>query len=74
MSMTQATLLQCTPVRVKRLSESFYSANGGVVREGQEVNPGDVKYMTWDRLKIGSDASKTFHAACWVLTRRDRKT
>ena len=33
MSMTQSSLLRCTPVRIKRLTESFYSANGSVVRE-----------------------------------------
>jgi hypothetical protein len=72
MAMTQTALLRCTPVRVKRLTESFYSANGSVVREGQMVNPRDVKYMTWDRVKTGSDASKAFNAACATLTRRNR--
>src|SRR4051812_22046429 len=28
MAMTQTALLRCTPVRIKRLTESFYSANG----------------------------------------------
>lgn len=74
MSMTQSALLRCTPVRIKRLSESFYSANGAVVREGPPVNPRDVPYMTWDRLKTGTDASKAFYAACALLTRRDRRT
>lgn len=71
-SMTQATLLRCTPVRVKRLTESFYSANGAVVREGAMVNPRDLQYMTWDRLRTGSDASKAFNAVCAMLKRRDR--
>jgi len=70
MSMTQATLLRCTPVRIKRLTESFYSANGAVVREGEMVNPRDVQYMTWDRLKTGSDGSKAFASACALLKRR----
>ena len=70
MSMTQATLLRCTPVRVKRLTESFYSANGAVVREGAMVNPSDVQYMTWDRLKTGTDASRAFNAACALLKKR----
>ncbi len=74
LSMTQSTLLRCTPVRVKRLTESFYSANGAVVREGAMVNPRDVQYMTWDRLRTGSDASKAFNAACALLTRRDRRS
>lgn len=70
MAMTQATLLRCTPVRVKRLTESFYSANGAVVREGSMVNPRDVQYMTWDRLKTGTDASKAFSSACSLLKRK----
>lgn len=73
MSMTQATLLRCTPVRVKRLTESFYSANGAVVREGATANPRDVQYMTWDRLRTGSDASRAFNAVCAMLIRRDRR-
>lgn len=70
MAMTQATLLRCTPVRVKRLTESFYSANGAVVREGSMVNPRDVQYMTWDRLKTGTDASKAYNSACTLLKRK----
>ena len=70
MSMTQATLLRCTPVRVKRLTESFYSANGAVVREAAMVNPRDVQYMTWDRLKTGTDASRAFNAACALLKKK----
>jgi hypothetical protein len=73
MSMTQSSLLRCTPVRIKRLTESFYSGNGAVVREGSPPKPGMVQYMTWDRLKIGTDASKAFNAACSMLTRRDRR-
>ena len=73
MSMTQSALLRCTPVRVKRLTESFYSANGSVVREGPTPNPRDVQYMTWDRVKTGTDASKAYNSACSLLTRRDRR-
>ena len=73
MSMTQSSLVRCTPVRIKRLTESFYSANGAVVREGSPPKPGMVQYMTWDRLKTGSDASKAYNAACSMLTRRDRR-
>ena len=73
MSMTQSSLLRCTPVRIKRLTESFYSANGSVVREGSQPNPRNIQYMTWDRLKTGSDASKAYNGACSLLTRRDRR-
>lgn len=73
MSMTETALIRCTPVRIKRLTESFYSANGAVVREGSAPNPRDVQYMSWDRIKTGTEASKTYNAACAILTKRDRK-
>lgn len=73
MSMTQSALLRCTPVRVKRLTESFYSAGGAVVREGSPPNPRDVRYITWDRVKTGTNASKAYNSACSLLTRRDRR-
>ncbi len=72
MSMTQTALLRCTPVRIKRLTESFYSANGAVVREGTPPNPRDVEYMTWDRIKTGTDGSQAYNAMCATLKKRDR--
>jgi len=72
MSMTQSSLIRCTPVRIKRLNESFYSANGSVVREGSTPSPRTVQYMTWDRLRTGSDASKAYNAACAMLKKRDK--
>ena len=71
-AMTEIALLRCTPVRIKRLTESFYAANGAVVKEGSMPNPRDVQYMTWDRFKPRSEGSKAFSAACATLTRRDR--
>ncbi|MEO7369109.1 MAG: surface-adhesin E family protein [Gemmatimonadaceae bacterium] len=73
MAMTQTALLRCTPVRIKRLTESFYSANGSVVREGSAPNPRDIQYMTWDRIRTGTDGSKAYNAMCAMLTRRDRQ-
>jgi hypothetical protein len=73
MSMTQTALVRCTPVRIKRLTESFYSANGAVVREGSSPNPRDVQYMNWDRIKTGSDGSKAYNAICAVVKKRDRR-
>jgi hypothetical protein len=72
MSMTQTALVRCTPVRIKRLTESFYSANGAVVREGSPPNPRDLQYMTWDRIRTGTDGSKAYSAMCAVLARRNR--
>jgi hypothetical protein len=73
MSMTQAALLRCTPVRIKRLTESFYSANGAVVREGSAPKASTVQYMTWDRIPTGSDASKAYNSICASLTRKNRR-
>ncbi len=72
MAMTEVALLRCTPVRIKRLTESFYAANGAVVREGSMPNPRDVRYMTWDRFKPRSEGSKAFSAVCATLVRRNR--
>lgn len=72
MAMTQTALVRCTPVRIKRLTESFYSANGSVVREGTAPNPRDIQYMTWDRIKTGTDGSKAYASMCALLKKRDR--
>ena len=73
MSMTETALIRCTPVRIKRLTESFYSANGAVVREGSAPNPRDVQYMSWDRIRTGTEASKTYNAACASTDKAGRK-
>ena len=70
MAMTEVALLRCTPVRIKRLTESFYAANGAVVREGSMPNPRDVRYMSWDRFKPRSEGSKAFSAVCATLARK----
>jgi hypothetical protein len=71
--MTQTALLRCTPMRIRRLTESFYSSTGAVVREGSMPDRGDIQYMTWDRLIPGSDGSRASTAICNLLTRRDRR-
>lgn len=73
MSMTQTALVRCAPVRIKRLNESFYAANGAVVGEGTPPHPRDVQYMTWDRLKAGTDGSRAMSQVCALLTRRERR-
>ena len=74
MSMTEVALLRCTPVRIKRLTESFYAANGAVVKEGTMPNARDVQYMAWDRFKPRSEGSRAFSAVCASLARRSRAT
>jgi hypothetical protein len=68
--MTEVALVKCTPVRVKRLTESFYSEGGAVVKEGTMPSPGEVQYMTWDRPKVRSDGAKAFSNVCAALAKR----
>lgn len=67
--MTEVALLRCTPVRIKRLTESFYGEGGAVVKEGTMPEPGEIQYMTWDRLKLRSDGARVFSNACSTLAR-----
>ena len=68
--MTEVALVKCTPVRVKRLTESFYSEGGAVVKEGTMPSPGEVQYMTWDRPKVRSDGAKAFSNVCAALAKK----
>lgn len=70
--MTEVALVRCTPVRIKRLTESFYAENGAVVREGSMPDPSHVQYMTWDRPKLRSDGARAFANVCSTLARRTR--
>lgn len=70
--MTEVALLRCTPVRIKRLTESFYAEGGAAVREGPMPSPGEVQYMTWDRLPVRSQGSKVFSNVCATMTRKFR--
>jgi hypothetical protein len=68
--MTETALVKCTPVRVKRLTESFYAEGGAVVREGSMPTPGEVQYMTWDRPKARSDGARAFANICAELAKK----
>lgn len=68
--MTEVALVKCTPVRVKRLTESFYAEGGAVVKEGSMPSPGEVQYMTWDRPKVRSDGAKAFSNVCAALAKK----
>jgi hypothetical protein len=68
--MTEVALVRCTPVRVKRLTESFYAEGGALVREGTMPSPGEVQYMTWDRPKLRSDGAAAFANVCATLAKR----
>jgi hypothetical protein len=71
-SMTEVALVRCTPVRVKRLTESFYADNGALVREGEMPDPSHVQYMTWDRPKLRSEGARAFANVCATLAKRTR--
>jgi hypothetical protein len=68
--MTEVALLRCTPVRIKRLTESFYADDGAAVREGTMPSPGEVQYMTWDRLPLRSEGARAFSNVCANLTKK----
>jgi len=70
--MTEVALVRCTPVRIKRLTESFYAENGAVVKEGSMPDPGQVQYMNWDRPKLRSDGARAFANVCATLAKRTR--
>ena len=70
--MTEVALVRCTPVRIKRLTESFYSETGAVVKEGSMPDPGQVQYMTWDRPKPRSEGARAFANVCATLSKRTR--
>jgi hypothetical protein len=70
--MTEVALVKCTPVRIKRLTESFYGAGGEVVKEGTIPEPGDIQYMNWDRPVLRSQGARAFSNICAFLARRDK--
>jgi hypothetical protein len=70
--MTEVALLKCTPVRIKRLTESFYDEGGAAVKEGSMPDPSEVQYMTWDRLALRSEGSRAFSNICSILTKRNK--
>ncbi len=71
--MTEVALLRCTPVRIKRLTESFYAEEGAAVREGTMPSPGEVQYMTWDRLPLRSEGARAFSNICATVTKKFRR-
>jgi hypothetical protein len=71
-SMTEVALVKCTPVRVKRLTESFYAENGALVKEGEMPDPSHVQYMTWDRPKLRSEGARAFANVCATLAKRTK--
>jgi hypothetical protein len=70
--MTEIALLRCTPLRIKRLTESFYAEGGAAVKEGSMPSPGEVKYMTWDRLRLRSEGARAFTNVCATMTKKFR--
>ena len=73
MQMTEVALLRCAPVRIKRLTESFYAEGGAAVKEGSMPSPGEVQYMTWDRLPLRSEGARAFSNACATMTKKFRR-
>jgi hypothetical protein len=70
--MTEVALLRCTPVRIKRLTESFYAEGGAAIKEGSMPSPSEVQYMTWDRLPLRSEGARVFSNVCATMTKKFR--
>lgn len=70
--MTEVALIKCTPLRIKRLTESFYGPGGAVVKEGTMPDAGEIQYMNWDRPVLRSQGARAFSNICALLTRRDK--
>ncbi|MEP6549549.1 MAG: surface-adhesin E family protein [Gemmatimonadales bacterium] len=70
--LVERAYVRCSPVRVKRVRSTVYSANNVLVRDEGEVDPRDQAHMVWDRPKTGSPNKSAFESVCGILTRRKK--
>ena len=68
--MVQQVQIKCSPIRVKRIGASLYSAQGRVVEEVPPVNRRVLANMSWDPPRDGSEGARVYPAVCQALTRR----
>ncbi len=65
--------LKCAPVVMKRVSVSLFDRAGMSAKEPEEASDADVRYMSWDAPRKGSDGQRAFAAICRHLKVRDRR-
>ena len=65
--------LKCSPVVMKRVNTALYDRAGTVVKEPEELGAAEVRLMSWDPPKKGSDGEKVWAAVCKNITARKKK-
>jgi hypothetical protein len=68
--LVERAYVRCSPVRIKRVRSTVYSAGNVLVRDEGEVDPRDQAHMVWDRPKNGTPGKNAFDSVCGILTRK----
>ncbi|HEY0527894.1 MAG TPA: surface-adhesin E family protein [Gemmatimonadaceae bacterium] len=71
--LVERAYVRCSPVRIKRVRSTVYSAGNVLVRDEGEVDPRDQAHMVWDRPKNGTPGRNAFDSVCGILTRKAAK-
>ncbi len=68
--LVQQVQLKCSPIRIKRIGATLYSAQGRVVEEVPAVSRRVLANMAWDPPRAGSEGARVYPVLCQALTRR----
>ncbi|MCR4341627.1 MAG: hypothetical protein NUW01_17265 [Gemmatimonadaceae bacterium] len=68
--LVQQVQLKCSPIRIKRIGTTLYSAQGRVVEELPVVSRRKLANMAWDPPRAGSEGARVYPVLCQALTRR----
>jgi len=68
--MVQQVQLKCSPIRVKRIGATLYSAEGRVVEEVPAVSRRVLSSMAWDPPRVGSEGARLYPVLCQTLRNR----
>jgi hypothetical protein len=65
--------LKCKPIVMKRVNTALYDAAGNVVKAPEELGQSEVRVMSWDPPKRGSDGEKVWASVCRTISARKTK-
>lgn len=68
--LVQQVQVKCSPIRIKRIGATLYSAQGRVVEEVPAVSRRVLANMSWDPPRAGSEGARVYPVLCQTLTRR----
>jgi hypothetical protein len=68
--MVQQVQLKCSPIRIRRIGATLYSAQGRVVEEVPAVSRRVLANMAWDPPRAGSEGARVYPVLCQALGRR----